>query len=365
MSNPLDQVDILQRMIDEVEDYAIIVMDGEGIIKNWNKGAQKIKGYSSEDIVGKNFRCFYTEEDRLNGKPDRLINEALQFNHAQDEGWRVRKDGSKFWANVTITAIHNEENDVIGFSKLTRDLTERRKSELRLAEHARNLEEKNLELEQLTYIVSHDLKSPLNGITRMLGMLKSRIPKEYSDSEEWQMLQMSAGRMREVIEDVLEYSLIGKNQKVSSVDLSLLIKDVITDISDEIESTQAFLETPDNLPVLKGYPTPLRLLFQNLFGNAIKFRKVNETPKIKLAFDDLNDHYQFTISDNGIGIDKAYYGKIFKAFQRLHSKREYPGSGIGLANCIKVVELHHGRIWVESEPGEGSDFHFTLTKNLK
>ncbi len=355
--------EILEKMISLIEDYSIIMIDLYGNILSWNLGAEKICGYSHDEAIGQNFRIFYSNKDVENDVPDMLLEEAIQNTHAQQEGWRYRKDGSKFWAEVTITTILDDGGKRIGYSQVTKDLTEKREAEIDLAKHAQELEEKNRHLEELTYIVSHDLKSPLNGISRTLGMLKQQIPTNVIEHPEFAMLQKSVTRMRAVIEDVLEHSLIGHNQIISSVDLNLVIEDVLTDLREKIEENQAKFNIT-KLPTVPGYPTAIRLLFQNLISNAIKFRKPMTPPLIEINYEFSYGQHHITITDNGIGIDEDYFGKIFKVFQRLHTNRTYPGTGIGLANCLKVVELHQGQIWVVSKVNEGSTFHVKLPDKI-
>src|SRR5450432_1322502 len=151
------------KMIEEVEDYAILLLDKEGFIQNWNKGAEKIKGYKEEEIVGQNFRIFYLPHDREKQLPEKLIHEATINGKAIHEGWRLRKDGSQFWGSIVITALH-EGNKIIGFSKVTRDLTEIKVANDRILEYTRDLEFQNKELQQFSYAAAHDLKEPLRKI---------------------------------------------------------------------------------------------------------------------------------------------------------------------------------------------------------
>ena len=151
-------------MVEEVEDYAIILLDREGIIQNWNKGAQKIKGYPESEIIGKSFSSFYLPDDRRDGLPEKLLSRAAEHGKTVHEGWRIRKDGSIFWGSTVLTALHGKDNNIIGFSKVTRDLTERKLAEDKLREYTRQLEFQNKELEQFAYAASHDMKAPLRKI---------------------------------------------------------------------------------------------------------------------------------------------------------------------------------------------------------
>src|SRR5690606_39065495 len=163
------------KMIDEVQDYAILLLDCDGFIQNWNKGAEKIKGYSEKEIIGKNFRIFYLEEDRKNNLPETLINQAFETGRAQHEGWRLRKDGSKFWGSIVITALHDDEDNIIGFSKVTRDLTERKLAEDQAKSYAMDIEFRNKQLEEYAYIASHDLQEPLRKIQVFSELLERNI----------------------------------------------------------------------------------------------------------------------------------------------------------------------------------------------
>jgi len=162
-----------------------------------------------------------------------------------------------------------------------------------------------------------------------------------------------------LIKDLLDFSRIGHNKDMEQVDSSAILQDVIADIDKAIKDSQAQIKV-ERLPVISGYTTELKQLFQNLLLNSIKFRKKDVPLKIDIAAHRKNDYWQFAFTDNGIGIDKQHNERIFIIFQRLHTRTEYQGSGIGLSHCKKIVELHHGKIWVESQPGEGSTFYFTI-----
>ena len=171
----------------------------------------------------------------------------------------------------------------------------------------------------------------------------------------------AALRMSNLIKGLLDYSQIGRNKKISEVDCNELVDEVLQDLGSSIESHDAQI-TADNLPVIQGYKLELRQLFQNLIGNAIKFHRPGQGPKVEVDAIEHTTHWQFLVKDNGIGINPIYQEKIFTLFQRLHQSKEFDGTGIGLAHCKKIVEMHHGEIWLESTEGEGSTFFFTLKK---
>jgi light-regulated signal transduction histidine kinase (bacteriophytochrome) len=229
---------------------------------------------------------------------------------------------------------------------------------------AKELADSNAELEQFAYVASHDLQEPLRMVTGFL----SQIERKYSpliDDTGKKYINFAvdgAKRMRQIILDLLEFSRIGRNTgDMEELDLNVLMQDICTLFQKQIEEKDAVIAV-DELPVLAGYKAPLRQVFQNLIGNALKYSKCNGQVKIHIAAIELSNDWQFSVSDNGIGISKDYFEKIFIIFQRLHNKDEFSGTGIGLAVTKKVIENHGGKIWVESTEGKGSVFYFTIKK---
>jgi PAS domain S-box-containing protein len=346
-----------------VSDYAIILLDSNGNIENWNKGAEKIKGYAPDEIIGKNFRIFYSTDDQNKQLPESLINTAITEGRAQNEGWRIRKDGTRFWGLITITALHSADGKIIGFSKVTRDLTDKLISEQAQLQHIAELDRKNKELEQFTYIASHDLQEPLRTISSFNALFRETYASQL-DSDAMLFIDQAAARMTDLIHGLLDYSRIGVKKDITPINCNQVVADIEMDFFQLIDETGTRLYY-DTLPVIKGFHTEIRQIFQNIISNAIKYRSDSRSPEIYItsAEDDLK--WVFKISDNGIGMDPKYIHKIFLIFQRLHTRDEYEGSGIGLANCKKIAELHKGDIWVESVPGFGSDFYFSIFKHIQ
>jgi PAS domain S-box-containing protein len=355
--------DRYHRMITEIQDYAILMMDPDGNIENWNKGAERIKGYKTSEIIGKNFRNFYPQEDRDSKKPERLLAKAIKYGRSQDEGWRVRKDGTRFWANVIITALHDDAGNITGFTKVTRDLTELKRAEETLLNMQR-IEARNDELEQLTYITSHDLQEPLRNISSFIDVLHEDYQQQLdaTGQEMLQFIKAATARMSDLISGLLDYGRLGRNAEVTEIDSAEIVQEICADLNMLIKETDAEIET-GALPVIFGYKTEFRLLLQNLISNAIKFRKPNVKPWVKISAERVHDKWKFAVADNGIGIEPQYLDRIFLIFQRLHNRQLYEGSGIGLAHCKRIAALHHGDIWATSEPGVGSTFYFTININ--
>jgi PAS domain S-box-containing protein len=358
--------DRYSKMISEVSDYAIILLDSNGNIENWNKGAEKIKGYAPDEIIGKNFRIFYSTDDQNKQLPESLINTAITEGRAQNEGWRIRKDGTRFWGLITITALHSADGKIIGFSKVTRDLTDKLISEQAQLQHIAELDRKNKELEQFTYIASHDLQEPLRTISSFNALFRETYAAQL-DSDAMlfiDVIDQAAARMTDLIHGLLDYSRIGVKKDVTLINCNQVVADIEMDFFQLIDETGTRLYY-DTLPVIKGFHTEIRQIFQNIISNAIKYRSDSRSPEIYITSAEDELKWVFKISDNGIGMDPKYIHKIFLIFQRLHTRDEYEGSGIGLANCKKIAELHKGDIWVESVPGFGSDFYFSIFKHIQ
>jgi len=374
------------RMITEVQDYAILMLDKDGIVQNWNLGAEKIKGYKADEIVGKNFRLFYTEEDRQNHRPEKLLKQAIETGRANDEGWRVRKDGTRFWGSVVITALHDENSNVIGFSKVTRDLTEQKLAGEKLKKYAEELEQKNEELiesnkdlESFNYVASHDLQEPLHKIQVFSDAILSNDFKSLSERGQgyFNKIFSAANRMQQLIEDLLAFSrATSYNAEFENTDLNILLDEVLATIHLSIEESQAVIESED-LPVARIIPFQFRQVLQNLISNSIKYSKAGIPPYIKISAKkvttknnsrELRPNYKYlvlAIADKGIGFDQQYAEKIFELFQRLHTKEEYPGTGIGLAIVKKIIQNHHGIIKAKSSPGNGATFEIYIPQEAE
>lgn len=357
------------KMIAEVRDYAILLLDTDGNIQNWNLGAEHIKGYTESEILGRNFRLFYQDSDRAAQLPELLINEARTNGRAMHEGWRVRKDGTMFWGSVVITALHDEEGNVIGFSKVTRDLTERKLSEDRIQHYMRDIESRNKQLEEFAYIASHDLQEPLRKIQIFTEMLGNSLDDKETASRHLNKIANSAQRMSSLIKDVLKYSQItAADELFEPVDLNEVLRNIREDYDILLREKKVQL-TATTLPIVHAVPVQMHQLFGNLIGNAIKFSRSepaitihartlfgNEPLQYGLTADG-KAYTRILVTDNGIGFEQHYAEQVFKIFKRL---TENTGTGIGLALCKKIIENHGGYIGVVSEPGKGTEFTVVL-----
>jgi PAS domain S-box-containing protein len=470
-------------LLDGVQDYAIFMMDPQGRVASWNAGAERIKGYKADEIIGQNYSRFYLQNEIDQGKPKAELQIAANSGRSEVERWRVRKDGSRFWANVVITAVRNSSGRLLGFSQISRDIserreteakyrglleaapdsmvvvnqngeivllnlqaekqfgyrrdelvgqkvkniipegfaerliadgtrtaadalaqqigtgielaarrkdgsdfpieimlsplestegvlvtaairdiTERKKSEQQLVKTVGELKRSNDELQQFAYVASHDLQEPLRMVASYTQLLAKRYKGRLdSDADEFIAFAVDgSNRMQGLIQDLLAYSRAGTNGKaLHEISSEKALKDALANLRAAIQESGAVV-THDSLPAIITDDTQLVQVFQNLVGNAIKYRSA-EDPRVHVsATKNGGSEWTFSVRDNGLGIDPQYFERIFVLFQRLHGREEFKGTGIGLTICKKIVERLGGRIWVESQPQKGSTFHFAL-----
>ena len=360
------------RMIDEIEDYAIFMIDRDGYIQNWNRGAEKIKGYKEAEIIGKHFSTFYTPEDVEKGIHQKLLKEAENNGKALSEGWRVRKNGSRIWASILITALHDKYGNVIGFSKVTRDVTERKISEDKIKQNNADLEFQNQELEQFAYAAAHDLKEPLRKIQFYSNYIAETIGNELPDKQKDYMNRTinAAARMQGLIDDLLTYSKTSTfSQQFEEVNLNAVLDEVLALHHTTIEKANAQIKrTP--MPIIMGIPFQCTQLLDNLISNSLKYKHPHRTPLITISAERVagasikenlihkqKDYYKISITDNGIGFEPGHADTIFNLFQRLHGGGSYSGTGIGLAICKRIVQNHKGFINAVGTPGQGAQFN--------
>lgn len=222
---------------------------------------------------------------------------------------------------------------------------------------------KNAELEEYVYAVSHDLQEPLNTINGFIEVLEEDYPTLFKDAEVNQyfaLISSTSSRMRVMVRELLTYAKLGTKRQTESVNIGNIVEETLLDLTHLIKKSGTVINLPNKFPTIKGHPLELKLLFQNLLINAIKYQKPDIKPIVNIYFEGSHLENKFTIQDNGIGIDKKHQDSIFKLFHRLHKSNKYSGSGIGLTKCKKIIDLHNGTIWVESIPKNGSSFHFII-----
>lgn len=360
----------LRLLIANIQDYAIFMIDPKGVVMNWNRGAEKIKGYTAEEIVGKNFELFYPDDQRKIGKPAKNLKQALEDGSYQEENWRIKKDGTLFWADVIITPLYDEKNNLRGFSKITRDITERKEIQekilnlnKKLEENVHQLESMNAELEAFTYSVSHDLRAPLRAIHGYTKILEEEYISKLDEDAITMMnsVMQNARKMGQLIEDLLALSHLGRKEITKKkTDMNEIVKMVLNEMKATIQeyNTEVILHP---LPPANADKGLVLQAVTNLISNAVKYSSKKEKPRVEIGFKEENNKVVYYIKDNGSGFNMQYYDKLFGIFQRLHDASEFEGTGVGLALVKRIILRHNGKIWAESELGKGSTFYFTLS----
>ena len=345
----------------ESSDDAIIGKDLTGIIQSWNRGAERIFGYSAEEAVGQNVSML-TAPDRADEIPNILerISRGERVDHYQTK--RRTKDGRTLSVSLTVSPIRDAAGKIVGASKIARDVTEQERFQQALRDANALLSRANADLEQFAYSASHDLQEPLRMVSTYCEMLKKRFGGQLgaSGDEYIGYILQGAVRMDQLLKDLRAFTQasIIDQEPAQDVDANEALRRALASLTATIAGSGASIAN-EPLPSVGIHEFQLVQLFQNLIGNAIRYRS-HKPPQIHVAAERHGDAWRFSVRDNGIGIDPQYKEQIFGIFKRLHSAAEYPGTGLGLAICQRIVERAGGRIWVESEPGRGSTFYFTI-----
>jgi PAS domain S-box-containing protein len=352
-------------MIESVVEYAILTLDPQGIVTSWNTGAERIKGYRAEEILGKHFSQFYPAADVQAGKPQRELEVAAAEGRLLQEGWRVRKDGSTFWAHVAITALRDESGTLRGFAKVTRDMTEQKRTQEALLLAKEEAERSNKFKDQFLSTMSHELRTPLNAVLGFSDLLTEERYGQLNERQTRYVNHINKGghHLLRLINDILDLSKIeaGRLQlAIENVPLHRTFAEALDTLRPlaEKKSHKLVLTASPNLTVMAD-TTRFKQILLNLIGNAIKF-----TPQggnIELGARKVDQHVRVEVRDSGPGIPLEEQRRIFEAFYRLtQTDKAVEGTGLGLAITQRLVELHGGKLGLESHPGSGSCFYFDL-----
>jgi two-component system, LuxR family, sensor kinase FixL len=359
-----------RQMIMGIKDYAILMLDPDGRLTNWNEGAEKMKGYRAEEIIGCSLSKFYTPEAIAEGKPAQELKRAVEEGRFEEEAWRVRKDGARFWANILITALYDANGQVRGFAKVTRDISERKAVEAErekvaaeLARYTRALESSNQELDAFAYAASHDLKAPLRVIHNASTWIEEDLAGNLSAEmrENMNLLRSRVRRMDRLLDDLLEYSRIGRETDTSHTE-AISGATLIENILGLLSPPEGFIvDVSSSLSGIEVYRMPLQQILINLISNAIKHHD-KKTGVIQVSVEDLGAKFRFSVKDDGPGIPAQYHEQIFRMFQTLKPRDQVEGSGMGLAMVRKHIDIAGGELKLESDVGQGSTFSFTWPK---
>jgi PAS domain S-box-containing protein len=358
--------DSFRLMVESVTDYAIVGLDPAGRVLSWNTGAERINGYRADEIIGQHFSLFYPLEDVANGKPQRELQAAADKGRYENEGWRRRKDGSHFWANVVFTAIHDQYGNVRGFAKLTRDLTESRRIEASLIDAKAAAEKANLAKSDFLSSMSHELRSPLNAILGFAQLMESDAPPPSPAQQDSIDQILQAGwHLLKLINEILDLAKIesGKMslspEPLSVIEVMLECQSMIQAQAQERGITMTF--PPEDLPCfVHADRTRVKQVLINLLTNAIKYNKSNGTIVLNCVVR-IPDRIRISVTDSGAGLPPDKLAQLFQPFNRLGQENSaQEGTGIGLVVAKRLVELMGGAIGVESTVGKGSVFWFEL-----
>ena len=346
----------------ESSDDAIISKDLNGIITSWNRSAERIFGYTADEMIGRPISVL-APPDRQEEMPHILkrIRRGERVDHF--ETVRRAKDGRLLNISLTVSPIVDDSGKIVGASKICRDITERKLAEQAILQQTERLIRSNADLQQFAFVASHDLQEPLRMIASFSELLRARYRgKLDAEADEFiDRVLNGTSRMSALLEDLLSYSRVINADEIpmKPVAVKQAVDWAMENLHLAIRESGAVVEIGD-LPTVKGEKSNLTQVFQNLIGNAIKYRRA-APPVVRVGAQAVGSNWVFSIADNGIGIAPAYHEAIFGLFKRLHAE-DYTGTGIGLAVCKRIIERHRGRIWVESVPGEGSTFRFTLPR---
>ncbi len=379
-----------QSLVASVRDYAIFMLDAEGIVASWNPGAQRFKGYLPHEIIGRHFSIFYTPEDRERHRPEHVLAAAAANGSCEDEGWRVRKDGSRYWADVVVTALRGEDGRLKGFTKVARDVTERRQAQQALEELNTRLQRANQEKDQFVAMISHELRNPLSAIVSGLEVLREAAPADPRAHRALDIIRRNADVQKRLVNDLLDLSRLSGDRLTlqhAPVALDALAKAVVS--GEEAEAARSgvglALDAEPGAWVL-GDADRLQQVMLNLIGNAIKFTPPGGRIDVKVFRPDRGvaspgaglpvprsggdgaaapagaASVCLIVQDSGRGIDRALLAKLFEPFQQgdIASQRQR-GLGLGLALVKLITEKHGGTVLAESEgPNRGSRLVVTL-----
>lgn len=360
--------------IEQVKGYAIFATDIHGTITTWNKGAEKVKGYTAEEIIGQYYGILHPDEYQQAGKPKEELELALQNGAYEAEDWRKRKDGSLFWATVIMTPIYSDEGKHIGFTKITGDITRQKELQDQLADRQQSaLEHKNTELQRINldldnfiYTASHDLRSPITNIEGLVTYLKQVLTESGCLSPETdeilQRVVNSVDRFKQTIKDLTEISRLHNENSESAADeilnIQAVYEDIIADLGYPSRNKGVFIKTDFQVHQLMFSKKNLRSILFNLISNALKFRSPERDCIIDICTRLEEPYVKLTIKDNGVGIHERHHEQLFSMFKRFHDHVD--GTGIGLYMVKRMVENAGGKIEVKSEEGVGTEFELFL-----
>jgi PAS domain S-box-containing protein len=364
----------LRLLLDSVKEYAIYSLDAEGRVATWSAEAERIKGYRADEIIGKPFSIFFTPEDIRDGTPERVLKRAAEQGQARYEGLRVRRDGSRFWVEGSLTAMRDEDGKISGFSKVAHDVTERRQLddlrrrinevlEARVEERTAQLKASLDSVEELLYTIAHDLRAPSRYIQGFAQTLQMSYASQLDDTARGYLNRIStaAARNDELIRDLLKYGRLSHEAvELVPVDTRQTVETVLQTLAEEVQQRRARVRFGQELPQVMANERLLEQALTNLLTNALTYVPPDREPEIVISGESEGGKAVLRVQDNGIGIPPEHIDRVFEPFIRLPNPINAPGTGMGLAIAKKAAERLNGAVGADSTPGKGSCFWLEL-----
>ena len=334
----------LDELVGEVVDYAIIALDPQGVIVTWNLGAERTKGYTASEAIGRNFSMFYTEEDRQAGLPSRLLGQARESGRVEHTGWRVRKDGTRFWGDVVITARHREGGELSGYVKVTRDRTE--------------LKEREAAQDAFYAAFNHDFRTPLTAIKGFVELLRDATPEERESLID--RAESSTDRLLVMVEGLVQFARQRADHAVlvlGDIDVGQVARSAAQDLPPELAASRVLVA--DDVAMARADGVAMHRVVTNLLVNALKYSVPSSTVEVTFSVPQ-PEWVRLTVADQGRGIDPGDLDSIFDEFARGRLAQDDGGTGLGLASVRALVEDQQGHLAIESELGVGTRVHVDL-----
>jgi len=353
-------------LVESIQDYAVFMVDPDGYVVTWNVGAERLKGYRADEIIGQHLATFYPVEDQA--KAGRMLQTAATAGRASDEGWRVRKDGSRFWAYGVITAMRDEAGKLLGFSKVAHDMTELRRVrevlETKVQERTAQLQASLNSIEELLYTIAHDLRAPNRSMQGFAQLLKEEYGSQLDHMARDYLDRIAAAAVRndDLIRDLLEYGRVSHEAApLAPVDLRRAVESIVRALEGEIEKSHAHIRLGREWPFVLANEPLLKQILTNLATNALTYVPSDRKPEILISASERDGKTVLRVEDNGIGIPPEQIDRVFMPFVRLPNPVNATGTGMGLAIVKKAAERMNGVLGVESTPGKGSCFKLELS----
>jgi len=349
---------------------AIVIINHQGMVKGWNSQAQIIFGWTEQEALNKTLDLLIVPQ-KYHDAHKTGMNRFLSTGEASVIGKRIeiqaqRKNKEIFPIEISINSHKIKEEHY--FTAFIRDISQRKESQAIIQNHVEALEAKNKDLQNFAYTASHDLQAPLRSIINFSQILNKKLQGSITEeNQEYLSFVISSGKnMKSLIHDLLTFSRLGTTARtISDINIHNFLAATVLELNKDIEEKNALVEFGELPEIVRGDRIKLKQLFQNLIHNAVKFVVAPNIPKVIVESKETPDHWLFSITDNGIGIDPDYHKKIFNMFYKLHARSDYEGTGMGLAICKKIAELHGGDIWIEPQEQQGTRFVISISKHME